>query len=108
MSNANPGRIDLDPGFGYSNLMKTLEADEATENFTKVLDRVLEHHESFRIVKEGISRAYLLPAEEAKCDSHEFAADLADAGLNIEDRRALAAAIRKGRQTLKPIKNPWG
>jgi len=28
--------------------------------------------------------------------------------LPAEDRRNLAAAIRKGRRALKPLQNPWG
>jgi hypothetical protein len=88
--------------------MKTLEADKVTGNFTKFLNRVLHDQESFQIVKEGVRCAYLLPAGEGKCNSHEFADDLADAALSMQDRRALAAAVRKGRKTLKPLKNPWG
>jgi len=88
--------------------MKTLEADKASGNFAKFLSRVLDDQESFQIVKEGVPCAYLVPAAGGNCNSHEFAADLADAGLSIPDRRALAAAVRKGRKTLKPLKNPWG
>jgi len=83
--------------------MKTLEAEKAAGNFTKFLSSVLDDQESFQIVKEGVPCAYLVPAERSKCNSHEFAADLADAGLGIQDRRALAAAVRKGRKTLKPL-----
>jgi hypothetical protein len=50
----------------------------------------------------------LVPAGEGNCNSHEFAADLADAGLSIQDSRAFAIAVRKGRKALKPLKNPWG
>ena len=88
--------------------MKTLEADKAAGDFTKFLSRVLDEQESFQIVKEGVPCAYLLPAGGGNCNSHEFAADLDDAGLSTQDRRALAAAVRKGRKTLKPLKNPWG
>jgi hypothetical protein len=88
--------------------MKTLEADKAAGNFTKLLSKVLNDHESFQIVKAGVPCAYLLPAGGGRCNSHEFAADLAGAGAAMQDRRALAAAVRKGRKTLKPLKNPWG
>jgi hypothetical protein len=88
--------------------MKTLQADKAAGNFTKFLSRVLNDQESFQIVKKGVPCAYLVPAGGGKCNSHEFAADVADAGLSIADRRALAAAVRKGRKTLKPLENPWG
>jgi len=88
--------------------MKTLAAEKATGNFAKFLSRVLDDQESFQIVKEGVPCAYLVPAGAAKCNSHEFAADLADADLSMQDRLALAAAVRKGSKTLKPIKNPWG
>ncbi len=88
--------------------MKTLEADKATGSFTKFLSWVLNDQDSFQIVMEGVPCAYLVPAAGAKCNSHEFAADLADAGRGIQDRRALAAAVRKGRKILKPLKNPWG
>jgi PHD/YefM family antitoxin component YafN of YafNO toxin-antitoxin module len=88
--------------------MKTVEADKAAENFTKFLGQVLAHQKSLAIVKEGVPCAYLVPAGAPKCDSHEFAEDLASAELANEDRHALAAAIRRGRQSLKPLKNPWG
>ena len=86
--------------------MKTLEADKARGNFTKFLSRVVDDRGSFQIVKEGVPCAYLVPAAGGKCNSHEFAADLADAGLSVADRRALAIAVRKGREALKPLKNP--
>ena len=88
--------------------MKTLEADKATGNFAKFLTRVLHDEESFQIVKQGVPCAYLVPAGGSKCNSHEFAADLAEAALSLQDRRTFAAAVRKGRKTLKPLKNPWG
>lgn len=88
--------------------MKTLQAEEAAENFTKFLGRVHAHQESFTIVKEGVPCAYLLPARLSKCDSHEFAEDVARAELTAEDRHTLASAVRKGRKVLKPLKNPWG
>lgn len=88
--------------------MKTLEAEKAAGNFAKFLGKVLDDQESFQIVKEGVACAYLVPLGGGKCNSHEFAADLADAGLSVADRRALTAAVRKGRKTLKPLKNPWG
>jgi len=88
--------------------MKTMEADEAAENFTRCLNRVLAHQESFAIVKEGVACAYLIPAGSPNCDSHGLAEDLASAELSKEDRRDMAAAIVRGRKALKPIKNPWG
>jgi len=100
--------LTLGPVSANLAIMKTLEADKASGNFTKFLSRVLDDQESFQIVKEGVPCAYLVPAGGGKCNSHEFAADLADAGLSRQDRQALAAAVRKGRKTLKPLKNPWG
>lgn len=88
--------------------MKTLDAATAAESFTRFLDQVHSQHESFAIVKEGVPYAYLVPAVNRTCSSHEFADDLADAKLTTEDRRAFAAAIRKGRKALKPLQNPWG
>ena len=88
--------------------MKTLEALEVAEHFTNFLNQVHSSHASFRIVKRGVPYGYLVPAMERGCNSHELAADLADAELAAVDRRALGAAIRKGRKALKPLKNPWG
>jgi PHD/YefM family antitoxin component YafN of YafNO toxin-antitoxin module len=88
--------------------MKTVEADKAAENFTKVLGQVLTHQKSLVIVKEGVACAYLIPAGEPKCDSHELAEDLASVELDSGDRRVLASAARRGRKALKPLKNPWG
>ena len=85
-----------------------MEANKAAENFTKCLSEVLARQVSFKIVKEGVACAYLVPAGEHKCDSHELAEDLASAELSEEDRRALGAALRRGRKALKPLKNPWG
>ena len=45
---------------------------------------------------------------EEKPHTGDLADDLAKARLNIADKRALAAAVRKGRTALKPLKNPWG
>jgi hypothetical protein len=88
--------------------MKTLEADKTTGDFTKLLSQVLNDQESFQIVKAGVPCAYLVPAGVAKCNSHELAADLAGASLTPRDRLALALAVRKGREALKPLQNPWG
>jgi antitoxin (DNA-binding transcriptional repressor) of toxin-antitoxin stability system len=88
--------------------MKTVEAKKAAENFPEFLSQVLTRQEAFEIVKGGVPCACLVPAGEPKCDSHEFAEDLAGAELADEDRRALAAAVRRGRNSLKPLKNPWG
>jgi antitoxin (DNA-binding transcriptional repressor) of toxin-antitoxin stability system len=89
--------------------MKTVEANKAAENFTRFLSQVLARQESYEIVKEGVPCAYLVPAgeHEHKCDSYELAEDLASAELSDKDRRTLAAAVRRGRKALKPLKNPW-
>jgi hypothetical protein len=88
--------------------MKTLEAAEAAEDFTRYLSQVLLHRESFQIVKGGVPCAYLIPTGEHGCSSHELAADLASAEITVQDRHALAAALHRGRKALKPLKNPWG
>jgi antitoxin (DNA-binding transcriptional repressor) of toxin-antitoxin stability system len=88
--------------------MKTVEADKAAENFTRFLSRILARQESVAIVKEGVPCAYLVPAAGHLCDSHEFAEDMASTELTDEDRRALAAAVRRGSKAIKPLKNPWG
>jgi hypothetical protein len=85
--------------------MKTLAAEKASGDFAKYLSRVFEDQESFQIEKGGIPWAYLIPAGWGQCNTHELAADLAEAGLEIQDRRELAAAVRKGRKTLKPLKS---
>ena len=59
-------------------------------------------------VKDGVSHGYLVPASEPGCNSHELAADLAETELSAEDRHEFAAAGVKGREVLKPLKNPWG
>jgi hypothetical protein len=88
--------------------MKTLEASQLAAQFAKFLEQVHSLHASFRIVKKGVPYGYLVPAVGPGCNSHELADDLAEAELSDEDRRAFAAAIRKGRKALKPLKNPWG
>jgi hypothetical protein len=88
--------------------VKTLEAKEAARSFTRILKQVHSLHECFAIVKEGVPWAYLAPPVARACSSHELAADLAGAELTANDRRAFAAAIRKGRRGLKPVRNPWG
>jgi antitoxin (DNA-binding transcriptional repressor) of toxin-antitoxin stability system len=88
--------------------MKTLEATQLAENFPKFLDRVLSGHESFEIVKEGVPCAYLVPAGIGACDSHQFAEEIAGEELSFEDRRSLASDIRRSRDALNPLKNPWG
>jgi hypothetical protein len=88
--------------------MKTLEAARAAQNFTRFLREVHLRQESFKIVKEGVTFAYLVPPNEGACDSHGFADDLTGAQIRPDDARAAAAAIRRGRKVLKPLKNPWG
>jgi antitoxin (DNA-binding transcriptional repressor) of toxin-antitoxin stability system len=86
--------------------MKTLELDEAAGNFAQFVEEVSLRRESFKIVKAGIPCAYLIPAGERRCNSHELAEDLEDNEMSVEDRRALAATLRKGRRVLKPLRNP--
>ena len=88
--------------------MKTLEATHAAVNFGIVLREVHDSHESFTILDKGVPCAYLTPAVENRSDTHKLADDLAAADLSAEDRRSLASELRKGRKTLKPLKNPWG
>jgi hypothetical protein len=88
--------------------LKTVEASKISAKFGKFLDEVHSLHTSFRIVKDGVSHGYLVPASEPGCNSHELAADLAETELSAEDRHEFAAAIAKGRKVLKPLKNPWG
>lgn len=88
--------------------MKTLSVTEASRSFSECVNRVHSRKESFAIVKLGVPYALLVPASAPGCNSHELAEDLAPASLPAEDRRALAAAVRKGRKTLKPLRNPWG
>ena len=88
--------------------MKTLSVTEATRSFSECVNRVYSRKESFAIAKLGVPYALLVPAAEPGCNSHELAEDLAKTDLRPEDRRDLAAAVRKGRKTLKPLKNPWG
>jgi hypothetical protein len=88
--------------------MKTLEAARAAHEFTKVLREVHLRQESFKIVKKGVTFAYLLPASEAACDSHGFADDIARAEIEPGEKRAVSAAIRRGQKILKPLPNPWG
>jgi antitoxin (DNA-binding transcriptional repressor) of toxin-antitoxin stability system len=88
--------------------MKTLSVTEASRSFGDWVNRVYSRKESFAIVKLGVPYALLVPAAAPACNSHELATDLASANLPAEDRRNLAAAIRRGRKALKPLKNPWG
>jgi len=93
---------------GYSVAMKTLSVTKAARSFSKCVNRVYSRKETFAIVKLGVPYALLVPASPVGCDSHELADDLARAALPAEDRRELAAAVRKGRKSLKSLKNPWG
>ena len=87
--------------------VKTLDATKAAQNFSKFLEQVHSLQESFQIVKKGVPYARLVPAAEHGCNSLELADDLAGAELTADNRRAFAAALRKGRKVLKPLKNPW-
>jgi heme oxygenase len=88
--------------------MKTLEAERAAQNFARFLKQVHLRQESFRIVKEGVAFAYLVPASEGVCNSHGLADDLAAVRVKPQDRQSLARAVRRGQKTLKPLRNPWG
>ncbi len=88
--------------------MKTLSVTKASKSFSDCVNRVYSRKESFAIVKLGVPYALLVPAPGGGSNSHELADDLANASLSAEDKRAVAAAARKGRDTLKPLKNPWG
>lgn len=88
--------------------MKTLTVTKAAKNLYSCLKTVYHKHESFELVEDGIPYAHLVPVSGANCNTHQLADDLAPAALGTDDRRALAAAIRKGRKNLKPLKNPWG
>jgi antitoxin (DNA-binding transcriptional repressor) of toxin-antitoxin stability system len=88
--------------------VKTLSVTEASRSFSDFVNRVYSRKESFAIAKLGVPYALLVPAGATGCTSHELATDLASANLPAEDRRHIAAAIRKGRKALKPLKNPWG
>lgn len=88
--------------------MKTLSVTEAAKSFADCVNRVYSRKESFAIAKLGVPCALLVPPPVQGCSSHDLADDLAKARLNIADKRALAAAVRKGRTALKPLKNPWG
>lgn len=88
--------------------MKALSVTEASRSFSECVNRVYSRRESFAILKLGIPYALLVPASAPGCNSHELAEDLAKADLPAEDRRLLAAAVRKGRQSLKPLSDPWG
>jgi prevent-host-death family protein len=87
--------------------MKTLSVTEASRSFSECVDRVYARKETYAIVKLGVPYALLVPAAKG-CNSHELADDLAGAGLPAEDRRELAAGVRKGRKALRSLKNPWG
>ncbi len=88
--------------------MKTLSVTEASKSFSDCVNRVYSRKETFAIVKLGVPYALLVPASTPGCNSHELADDLAHADLPAEDRRDLAAVVRKGRKALKSLKNPWG
>lgn len=88
--------------------MKAVEAVDAAQQFSKLLNDVHSHRESFTIVKRGVPYASLVPVPEEGCSSHEFAEALQGASLPPGERLAFADAIRKGRSALKPIKAPWG
>jgi prevent-host-death family protein len=85
--------------------VKTLTVSKAAKNLENCVKRVYREHESFELVKNGTPYAHLVPANGKGCTTHEFADDISP--LRTEDRRAFAAAIRKGRKSLKPLKNPW-
>lgn len=88
--------------------MKTLSMTEASRSFSECVNRVYSRKETFAIVQLGVPYALLVPASPEGCNSHELADDLVNADVPAEDRRDLAAAVRKGRKALKPLKNPRG
>ena len=88
--------------------MKTLSVTEASKSFSECVNRVYSRKESFAIVKLGVPYALLVPASAPGCNSHELAEDLAKTDMRPEDRRDLAAVVRKGRKALKSLKDPWG
>lgn len=88
--------------------MKTLSVTEASRSFIECVNRVYSRNETFAVVKLGVPYALLVPASPSGCNTHELADDLAGAALPAEDRRGLAAAVRKGRKALKRLENPWG
>jgi hypothetical protein len=88
--------------------VKTLSVTEASRSFSDCVKRVYVRKESFAIIKLGVPWALLVPAPARVCTSHELADDLASPSLSSEDRRNFAAALRKGRKALKPLRNPWG
>ena len=92
----------------YITAMKTLSVTEASRSLSECVNRVYSRKESFAIVKLGVPYALLVPASAPGCNSHELADDLAKADLPAEDRRDLATAVRRGRNALKSLKNPWG
>ena len=87
--------------------MKTLSVAEAAKNLSHCVKCVYLEHESYELVKNGVPYARLVPANGATCNSHELAEDLEKAELSAEDRRALGSAVRRGRKTLKRLRNPW-
>jgi len=88
--------------------MKALSVTEVSKSFSECVNRVYSRRETFAIVKLGVPYALLVPPSPATCNSHELADDLARAALPAEERRELAAAVRKGRKAFKSLKNPWG
>lgn len=88
--------------------MKTLSVTAASKVFSECVNRVYSRKESFEIVKLGVPYALLVPPPVRGCSSHELADDLAGGDLTLEHKRAFAAALRRGRKALKPLKNPWG
>jgi antitoxin (DNA-binding transcriptional repressor) of toxin-antitoxin stability system len=87
--------------------VKTLTVTEAAKNLPACLKRVYYKHESYELIKNGVPYARLVPPNGASCNTHELADDVDEVKFSAEDRRTLASAIRKGRKTLKSLKNPW-
>jgi antitoxin (DNA-binding transcriptional repressor) of toxin-antitoxin stability system len=87
--------------------VKTLTVTAAAKNLAACLRQVYHQHESFELVKNGVPYAHLVPINGTSCNTHELAVDLTAVKLSLEDRRALASAVRKGRKLVKPLKNPW-
>jgi antitoxin (DNA-binding transcriptional repressor) of toxin-antitoxin stability system len=88
--------------------VKTLTVSEAAKKLAGCVERVYRNGESFELTKNGVARARLVPTNGTQCNTHELADDLATANpLSEKERRALGAAVRQGRRSLKSLKNPW-
>jgi hypothetical protein len=88
--------------------VKELTISAAAKALDHCVERVYRQHVSFRLRKRGVTYALLVPADFPGCDTHDFADDLGQAKLSLEDRRSFRESIRRGHKALKRLKNPWG